>query len=591
MRAEINEYLKENILLFDGAMGTYFSTVYEEPSYKCEYANITSPNTIREIHRRYLNAGAKAIKTNTFSLFDNNNYCTETFSYNEIIKTAYTIATEESSKFNAFVFANIGPISVNDEAVIFDEYKNIIDEFILIGATNFIFETFYELGVINELAQYIKTHVKNSYIIVSFAVNSDGFTRSGEFGEILLNSVSDDVDCTGFNCICAPYHMRHHIENIINTTNKTLVAIPNASYPTVVSNRIRYESNAKYFAKELIRIAQTGAKIIGGCCGTTPEFINQVNLQLVDIQIDKHAQNRANIVKEEGSIKASVFYKKLKSARNGRKPIAVELDSPMNTQMANFMTNARLLRDVGVDLITIADCPVARPRMDSSLVACKLRRELNINTMPHLTCRDRNINASKALLLGLSVEDINDILIITGDPIPSELRDEVKTVYEFNSRKLINHISILNQTLFDSPFYLYAALNINARNFNIQLKQAKEKVEKGANAFFTQPVLNERAFENLKIANAELDVPIVGGVMPIVSHRNACFINAEISGIDVCEEIMNMYIDKTREECSEIAVKVTTEICKRIEPYVDGYYMITPFNRGELIARVIRNIQ
>lgn len=585
MKLEINEYLKDNILLFDGAMGTYFSTIYEDPSYKCEYANITSPNTIKEIHRRYLTAGAKAIKTNTFSLFDNSNSHTENFCYKEIIKSAYKIASREAGKYNAFLFANIGPISVSEDSVLFDEYKSVIDEFIQLGATNFIFETFYELGVINELSRYIKKEVENSYIMACFAVNSDGFTKSGEFGEKLISSLSDDIDSVGYNCICAPYHMRKHIEN--TSSNKTLVAKPNASYPTVVSNRVRYEHNPKYFAKELLQIAQSGAKIIGGCCGTTPEFINQINLQLVDIEIDKHNKVRSTIVKEESTIKASAFYKKLKS---GKKPIAVELDSPMNTQMTNFMTNSKLLRDIGVDLITIADCPVARPRMDSSLVACKLRRELGINTMPHLTCRDRNINASKALLLGLSVEDINDILIITGDPIPSELRDEVKTVYEFNSRKLINHISILNETLFDSPFYLYAALNINARNFDIQLKQAREKVEKGANAFFTQPVLSERGFNNIKIAKQELNVPIVGGVMPIVSYRNACFINAEISGIEVCEEIINMYIDKTRDECSEIAVKVTTEICREIAPYVDGYYMITPFNRAELIARVIRNI-
>lgn len=585
MRLEINEFLNDNILLFDGAMGTYFSAIYDEPSYKCEYANITSPNTIKEIHRRYLNAGAMAIKTNTFSLFESSSYSGESFSYKEIIKSGYEIAVGEASRFNAFVFANIGHVSADVDDKMFEEYVQIIDEFILLGATNFIFETLHEIGVLNDVVKYIKQKVDNSYIITSFAINSDGFTKTGEFGDVLINSIDDIVDCVGFNCISAPYHMRQHITN--TSINKTLIAMPNASYPTVVSNRVRYEDNPKYFAKEMIRIAQSGAKIIGGCCGTTPEFINQINLGLTDIQIDKNVQVKATTKKQEGSIKTSEFYKKLTS---NKKPIAVELDSPMNTDMSNFMANSKLLRDVGVDLITIADCPVARPRMDSSLVACKLRRELGINAMPHLTCRDRNINASKALLLGLSVEDINDILIITGDPIPSELRDEVKSVYEFNSRKLINHISMLNQTLFDSPFYLYAALNINARNFDIQLKQAKEKVEKGANAFFTQPVLSEKGFENIKIAKQELNVPIVGGVMPIVSHRNACFINNEISGIEVCDEISNMYIDKSRDECSEIAIKVTTEICRRIHDYVDGYYMITPFNRGELIAQIIKNI-
>lgn len=584
MKQEINQYLQDNILLFDGAMGTYFSSVYEDPSYKCEYANITSPNTIREIHRRYLTAGAKAIKTNTFSLGDSS-VNIDNFDNNEIITAGYNIAVQEADKFGAFVFANIGPVTITCEHGVFDEYKKIVDMFIKLGATCFLFETIHEIGVINKVVQYIKENVDNSYVIVTFAITSDGFTKTGEFRDILINTIDPLVDSVGFNCICAPFHMGQHIASV--SSEKPLTASPNASYPTVKSSRMHYQNNPKYFAKEMVTIAQNGAKIIGGCCGTTPEFINQINLQLVDVKIHEKTQTKISAKKNTNEIKASEFYKKLKS---GKKPIAVELDSPVNTEITGFMSNAKLLGEVGVDIITIADCPAARPRMDSSLVACKIRRELGINTMPHLTCRDRNINASKALLLGLSVEDINDILIITGDPIPNQFRDEVKTVYEFNSRKLINHINILNQTLFDSPFYLYAALNISARNFNAQLNQAKEKIEKGAVALFTQPVLSQRAFENLKIAKQELNVPIIGGVMPIVSYKNACFVNNEISGIDVCDEIVNMYIDKTRDECEEIAYTVTSEICNRIKDYVDGYYIITPFNRGELVARIIKKI-
>ncbi|MFI3116131.1 MAG: bifunctional homocysteine S-methyltransferase/methylenetetrahydrofolate reductase [Clostridia bacterium] len=583
MNLEITEYLKENVLLFDGAMGTYFSSIFDDPSYKCEYANITSPNTIREIHRRYLNAGAKAIKTNTFSLFDSN--YSDTFDYKEIIKSAYSIASKEALKFNAFVFANIGHISALTEEDMLCDYKKVVDEFILQGATCFLFETLHEIGVTCEIARYIKEKVSNSYIIVCFAINSEGFTKTGEFRDILIENMSKDVDCVGFNCICAPLHMGKHIASV--STDKPLIASPNASYPRVTADRVRYQNNPTYFAKEMIEIAKNGAKIIGGCCGTTPEFISQIHKNLVDVKINKNATFKTKAQKEDTTIKTSDFYRKLKS---GEKPIAVELDSPVTAEISAFMRNAKLLGDTGVDLITIADCPAARPRMDSSLVACKVRRELNIHTMPHLTCRDRNINASRALLLGLNVEDINDILIITGDPIPSELRNEVKSVYEFNSRKLINHINILNDILFDSPFYLYGALNINAVNFNAQLKQAKEKVEKGAVAFFTQPVLNERAFENLKIAKNELNVPIVGGVMPIVSYKNACFINNEISGIDICDEIVNMYIDKNRAECEEIAFNVTCEICDRIKDYIDGYYIITPFTRGELVAKIVKKI-
>ncbi|MFI3213422.1 MAG: methylenetetrahydrofolate reductase [Eubacteriales bacterium] len=299
---------------------------------------------------------------------------------------------------------------------------------------------------------------------------------------------------------------------------------------------------------------------------------------------------RENIVstKDDIVIKKSAFYEKLQSKQ---KTIAVELDSPFNTQIQDFMAGAKVLQDAGVDIITIADCPVARARMDSSLLACKVKRELGIDTMPHMTCRDRNNNASKALLLGLNIEDINNVLIITGDPIPTEQRSEVKAVYEFNSRMLLKHITNLNKTLFDNPFYLYAALNINATNFHVQLRLAKEKKKKGACAFFTQPVLSEKALENLKIAQEELNSPIFGGILPIVSYRNACFINNEIPGINVCHEIIELYKDKTREECHALAIKISCEIAKKMEPFIDGYYVITPFKNVELIKRIVESIK
>lgn len=583
---DIRQYIEQNILLFDGAMGTYFSTVNEDPLYKCEYANITSPNTIKEIHTRYLKAGAKAIKTNTFSLYENGENPQE-FSYREIIKAGYKIASEIAKDYDAFVFCDIGPIQKKCALHEFDEYKKIVDVFIDEGGTNFLFETFLENEGLNEIAAYIKERVPNSYVITSFAVNPDGFTKLGNAGLQLLQEMREDVDAVGFNCVCGPYHMNKLIQEV-NYNEKPLLISPNASYPTVVGNRVSYENNPHYFAKQILENVESGARIIGGCCGTTPIFTSQIKEEIESKTIEKKIRSNKSTEKYDTVIRKSDFYEKLKSKQ---KPIAVELDSPVNTLVGDFMAGAKVLQEVGVDIITIADCPVARARMDSSLLACKVKRELGMNTMPHMTCRDRNINASKALLLGLDMEEINNVLIVTGDPVPSEQRDEVKAVYEFNSRMLINHISNLNQTLFGNPFYLYAALNINARNFHVQLRLAKEKEKRGACAFFTQPVLSETALENLKIAQEELDSPILGGILPIVSHRNACFINNEIPGINVCDEIVDLYEGKTREECHELAVKISSEIAKKMEPYIDGYYLITPFKNVEIIKRIVENIR
>ena len=195
------------------------------------------------------------------------------------------------------------------------------------------------------------------------------------------------------------------------------------------------------------------------------------------------------------------------------------------------MKGAKTLKALGVDAITIADCPIARARVDSSLLACKLKRELNITTIPHMTCRDRNINATKALLLGLNIEGVNNVLVVTGDPVPSAKKDEIKTMFSFNSVVLAKHITTLNEEIFKNPFNVCAALNVNAINFEAELNQARKKIESGVSVFLTQPVLTKEAVENLKLAKKTLDAKILGGIIPVVSYRNACFMNNEISGI------------------------------------------------------------
>ena len=254
------------------------------------------------------------------------------------------------------------------------------------------------------------------------------------------------------------------------------------------------------------------------------------------------------------------------------------------------MQGAWQLKSAGADAITIADCPTARARMDSSLMACKIRREVGIDTIPHMTCRDRNLNATKALLLGLSMEGVHNVLTITGDPVPTAERDEVKIVYQFNSRRLAKYITSLNETEFTQPFQIYGALNVNAHRFDVQLDIAKKKVENGICGFLTQPVLTEAALQNLKRAHEELDAKILGGIIPVVSSRNAHFMNNEISGITVDDKITELYEGKTKEECTQIAITVSSKIAELIRPYIDGYYLMTPFYRTDIMVELIKNI-
>lgn len=275
----------------------------------------------------------------------------------------------------------------------------------------------------------------------------------------------------------------------------------------------------------------------------------------------------------------------------GRRVIAVELDPPVDDDIGFFLEGVRTLADAGADAVTIADCPIGRPRADSCLLACKIRRELGVEPLPHMTCRDRNLNATKALLLGLSIENVHNVLLVTGDPIPSEDRDEVKSVFNFNSRRLASYVSTLNETVLRTPFRIFGALNVNARNFDAQLEAAREKERNGVTGFLTQPVLSREALENLKTAREALRGKILGGIYPVVSYKNACFLNNEIAGMNISEDITALYRDKSREEAEDVAAAVSVRIARELAPYTDGLYLMTPFKRVALMTRILREVR
>jgi len=581
--------IKEKPLIFDGAMGTYYASICQNPLSKCELANIYDRNTILNIHKSYINAGCQAIRTNTFGA--NRVSLESDFStVKEVIVKGYEIALEATNGTDVLVFADIGPIALLEKDDLWVAYKEIVDVFLESGAKYFVFETFSDNECFPELSRYIKEKNWQAYVLMEFAVSPEGFTRTGKSGKKLIEEIANlpTVDACGFNCFSGPYHLLQFIKTL-NIKNKTISVMPNSGYPTIINNRTFFDNSKEYFASKMLEIVKQGVAIIGGCCGTTPEYIKETVTKLKGLSPSEVVPD---IKRENIQIKKPVVKNLLlEKINSGKKIIAVELDPPIDTNIDFFINSARILKEQGVDAITIADCPIARARVDSSLLACKLKREMDITTIPHLTCRDRNINATKALLLGLNIEGINNVLVVTGDPIPSAQRDEVKGIFNFNSAILANYISTLNETTFSYPFNICAALNLNARNFNSQLAHAKKKMENGVSMFLTQPILTEQAFENLKMARQELTARILGGIIPIVSYKNALFMNNEVSGIKVSDRIIELYKDITREEATRLAIEISTEIANRIYPYVDGYYLITPFKRIDIITEIINNIR
>lgn len=583
----IEEYLNtQGYMLFDGAFGTYYAQRYAEEQEPCEMANLKHPQRVAAIHREYIEAGADAIKTNTFSANEQQLECSWEM-IQQILQEGYRIAKETAGD-RVKVFADIGPIMEQKNVSLAQQYQRIADVFLAEGAECFLFETLLNTRELHAVSAYIKQRCPSACIIVSFAVTADGYSRQGiAMHQLLQDCLTDEhVDACGLNCVCGPMHMKRLLDSI-DRSKKPILIMPNAGYPTILANRTYFRDSSTYFAKEMLEIWKKGARLLGGCCGTTPVYIQKTKEALQEQTI---VQKTLQPVQQTDKIVREDHNPLRKKLQKRQQIIAVEFDPPANCEIERFMNNAEFLKEAGVDAVTIADCPIARARVDSSLMACKLHRELGLEVIPHMTCRDRNINATKALLFGLQIEGIRNVLVVTGDPIPSEDRQEIKGVFNFNSQLLAGYIRDLNETMFREPFLIFGALNLNAVNFDAELAKAKRKVAQGMEGFLTQPVHSRQALINLKRAREELQAYLLGGVLPIVSHRNAVYMNNEISGIEVDDEIIDLYEGTTRAEAQKLAVAISCKTMDEMRSYIDGYYLITPFHRVEIIADLMTHI-
>ena len=586
----IRELLQTRPLLFDGAMGTYYKAA---PGVECEQANLTDPAGVLAVHREYLAAGADAVKTNTFSL--PRLAAAHAPGWEQLAQAGWQLAVQAAEETGAAVFADLGPAPDTEAVPAGQVYTAVAKQFAALGARNFLFETLSSDAGLLDAVGAIKAEVPDAFVLVSFAVLPDGYTREGMYCKDLARRMQESgiVDAVGLNCVSAPGAMRTLAKQLGGTL--PLSVMPNAGYPIVTRTQVKYQGRPEYFARELGRLAAEGTvQILGGCCGTTPAHIAALRAELDSLPVVEKTvpAEKFSTVKEQTVENEDAFLRKLNA---GEKVIAIELDSPRNADLTGYLEGAKKLQAAGADLLTIADCPIAQARMDSSLVACRVHRELGLCTLPHMTCRDRNLNATKALLLGLYAEGVREVLAITGDPIPTAERDEVKNVYQFNSRKLAQYIVSLagEGREMPGPMTVFGALNLNARNFDVELRRAKEKLENGMSGFLTQPVLSAQAVENLKKSREMLgaDAKILAGIMPVVSQRNAIFMENEINGIHVEDWIIEKFAGLDRAQGEELGLAISLEMAKAALPYADGFYLMTPFNRVALMERLIGRLK
>lgn len=586
---DIRDYLETHKLITDGSFGTYYAGKYQTQEMP-ELANIQHPKRVTEIHRSYIDAGAKLIRTNTFAA-NTVLLGTDIDHVKENIRAAIRLAKQaaESETEEIFIAGDIGPIPGNGQASLTEEYDQIAKTFLEEGISVLTFETFSSLADIRSVLVRIRQE-SDAFLMVQFCINQFGYSSLGLSAKKLIAEADGmpEMDAVGFNCGVGPGHMERILTQMPFRHGKYVIALPNAGYPMRGGRQIEFANSPVYFAEKVTEMAEWGIDIAGGCCGTTPIFIQKLSESMDICRKEKRQPGIISEAVKKPAKKQGFLYQKDGSMKQ-RKVIAVELAPPANADDEKLLEAAHLLKNADVDVLTFPDSPSGRTRVDSVLMAAKVRMETGMEVMPHICCRDKNAIAMRSLFLGANINGIHNMLIITGDPIPSIERQTIKGVFNFDSVGLMRIAKEMNEENFaDSPFSYGGAINQGRRNLEVEIGRVKKKMEAGAEFFLTQPVFSEEDVSRLFRIKEETGARILCGIMPLISRKNALFMKNEIAGISVTDEIVSRFPEHgTKAGGEAVGIEIAKEMIARTKDFADGYYFSFPFNRVHLLSKIL----
>lgn len=592
------QYLNHSKLITDGSFGTYYADQFDTNEMP-ELANTDTAKADRvcTIHKEYIEAGAKLIRTNTFAA---NTVLLNTDMDGVVknIEAAIALAKEAvvACKKDCFIAGDIGPIPMTEgfgAEEVQEQYYQLGKAFLKNDINILNFETFSELTqmlpAIKRLKQEMTAKGRPLFVMVQFSVNQFGYSAAGlSAGKLLAQAqAASEIDAAGFNCGVGPGHMEQLFGRLKSAPDKYLIALPNAGYPERIRNKICFAKHPEYFVTKAAELAdKDGVDIIGGCCGTTPQFIRLLSAGIDTAQKPKLTETAA-AQEPPRKVQDRAFF-----TGASRKLIAVELAPPATADDEKLLEAAHMLEGLGVDVLTFPDSPSGRTRIDSVLMAGKVHRETGMCVMPHICCRDKNAIAMRSTFLGAHINDIHNFLIITGDPVPMLARQTTKAVFNFDAVGLMNIAQDMNVESFaDCPLTYGGAINQGRRNLGVEIGRVKRKIEAGASFFLTQPIFTVEDADRVRRIKAETGARILCGIMPLVSRKNALFMKNEIAGVMVTDEIVARYpenADKTAGEA--VGVALAREVMQMTDDFADGYYFSFPFNRVNMLTKILEKV-
>ncbi len=584
------DLLKPELVVADGAMGTYYAQSGPGDSSTCEEANLLRPDVIRGIHLRYREAGARLLRTNTFAAVSLTGPG-QPDKLRRLVSSGFELAADCAGA-DMFVAADIGPAYALDDEQALAGNTLAVEAFLSCGADLFLFETFADPKEFLPLCRLIRQKSPDAVIACSFALSPDGLTRKGIQLEQLASQMEQepDIDIWGLNCGIGPTHLARQVARL-GARGKPLSLMPNSGYPRMENQRLVYGSEPDYFAREVAGLRQDRVRILGGCCGTSPRHIAALSAALARTQMPPRpfAAQAAPAPARPAKPSATPLADRL---ARGQFTVVCELDPPRDSRIEPLLDAARDLKSSGIDLITLADSPMARVKMDSAAAAIRVYRETNLPVLPHLCCRDRNANALRASLLALHSEGIRQVLAVTGDAIPESDRGFVKPVFNLNSIGLLQLIGQMNQDQFaGDPILAAAAVDPGALNHDAEYGRACRKQEAGASLFLTQPIFEERSLELIRRMR-EAGMKVLIGLMPLLNWRNAQFLSHEVPGIRIPEALLNRFDpEQDKAEAQATGLAIVLDLARRFGAQADGFYLIPPFNRSALIGQFLTRLR
>ncbi len=612
--------LDEGVVLADGAMGTllYDRGIPFDRSF--DLLNLSDPALVQGIHRDYIRAGAQLIETNTFGA---NRFRLAAHGAVEdarrVNRAGAQIARNAREEVGeaVFVAGAMGPLGrpvaplgtiPREEAV--EAYAEQVEGLVEGGVDLLMIETQTDVEEMKLAVQAVR-RVTDLPLVVEMTFTEDGRTLYGAYPEDVARAVQGlNVDVLGANCSVGPQALLEIIERLRRRTALPISVMPNAGMPRFVHGRFHYLASPDYFAEYAVRFKGVGARLIGGCCGTTPAHIRRMREALsspasgevaspegpaVVARSERPAAVASPPPAEEAAFGIDPASRSLLAGKlaRGEFVVSVEVDPPRGTRSKKMIEGALFLREAGVDTINVADSPMARVRMSSLALATMISQQVGIETILHFTCRDRNLMAIQSDLMGAYALGIRNILALTGDPPRIGDYPNATAVFDVDSIGLIRVLKQLNAgtdlagNSIGEPtrFVIGCAVNPVAEDFGAEIERFQQKVEAGAEFAMTQPLYELDPLTRFLDAAGKPRIPILLGLLPLQSHRHAEFLHNEVPGIEIPSQAREAMRD-AGEKGIEVGIEMCRSLLLQARDLVEGAYLMPSFGRYEVVARV-----